>query len=49
MQDIHARSEPYNLGVVRGSVSFSGLWVYKEDHTDVRVLGALGKGVSRSW
>ena len=43
IQDIHARSEPYSLGVVRGSVSFSGLWVYKEDHTDVRVLGALAK------
>ena len=23
--------------------SFSGLWVYKDDHTDVRILGALAK------
>ena len=43
VQDIHTRAEPYNLGVIRGSVSFSGLWVYKEDHTEVRVLGALVK------
>ena len=41
--DIHQKDVPYNVGVVKGTVSFSGLWVYKDDHTDVRVLGALCK------
>ena len=39
----HAKDVPYRIGVVKGTVSFSGLWVYKDDHTDVRVLGALCK------
>jgi len=39
----HAREQPYNLAVVRGLPSFSGLWVYKDDHTDVRVLGAISR------
>ena len=43
IQDAHVKDTPYNIGVVKGSVSFSGLWVYKDDHTDVRVLGALCK------
>ena len=43
VQDIHTKDETYDLGVVKGSVSFSGLWVYKDDHTDMRVLGALVK------
>ena len=41
--DIHQKNVPYQIGVVKGTVSFSGLWVYKDDHTDVRVLGALCK------
>jgi pyruvate ferredoxin oxidoreductase delta subunit len=28
---------------VKGTVSFSGLWVYKDDHTDVRILGAISR------
>ncbi|MFQ5879247.1 MAG: 4Fe-4S dicluster-binding protein [Dehalococcoidia bacterium] len=40
---IHAREHDYSLAVVKGGASFSGLWVYKDDHTDVRVLGALAK------
>lgn len=40
-EDIHAKDQPYNLAIVKGSRSFSGLWVYKDDHTDVRILGAL--------
>jgi len=28
---------------VKATPSFSGLWVYKDDHTDVRILGALAK------
>ena len=43
VEDSHTKDVPYNLGVVTGTVSFSGLWVYKDDHTDVRVLGALCK------
>ncbi|MBZ5629719.1 MAG: (4Fe-4S)-binding protein [Acidobacteriia bacterium] len=39
----HNRETPYNLAIVKGSRSFSGLWVYKDDHTDVRVLGAIAK------
>ncbi|MSQ05980.1 MAG: (4Fe-4S)-binding protein [Dehalococcoidia bacterium] len=43
VEDIHQRSEPYNLAIVPATVSFSGLWVYKDDHTDARLLGALCK------
>lgn len=42
---IHHRNEPYKLGVVKGITSFSGMWVYKDDHTDVRILGALAKAL----
>ncbi|OLC54763.1 MAG: hypothetical protein AUH85_10910 [Chloroflexi bacterium 13_1_40CM_4_68_4] len=34
---------PYTLAVVPGGASFAGLWVYKDDHTDYRVLGALAR------
>ncbi len=40
---IHRKGTPYNLALVRSPASFSGLWVYKDDHTDVRLLGALAK------
>jgi pyruvate ferredoxin oxidoreductase delta subunit len=43
IEDAHTKDLSYKLGVVKGTVSFSGLWVYKDDHTDVRVLGALCK------
>ena len=43
MEDIHQKDTPYNRAIVPGIASFSGLWVYKDDHTDVRVLGALCK------
>ena len=42
---IHKREEPYKLGIVKGLASFSGLWVYKDDHTDVRILGAIAKAM----
>ena len=42
---IHRRDQPYKLGVVKGITSFSGMWVYKDDHTDVRVLGAIAKAL----
>ena len=43
MRDIHRRGERFNLAVVKGSASFSGMWVYRDDNTDVRLLGALAK------
>ncbi|MFQ5894197.1 MAG: 4Fe-4S dicluster-binding protein [Nitrospinota bacterium] len=40
---IHRSDRPYNLAIVKGDASFAGLWVYKDDHTDARVLGAAVK------
>lgn len=40
---IHRKGAPYNLALIKSQASFSGLWVYKNDHTDVRLLGALCK------
>jgi pyruvate ferredoxin oxidoreductase delta subunit len=42
---IHRRQEPYKLAILRGVTSFSGMWIYKDDHTDVRVLGAIAKAL----
>jgi pyruvate ferredoxin oxidoreductase delta subunit len=42
---IHRREQPYKLGIVKGIASSSGMWVYKNDHTDVRVLGAIAKAL----
>ncbi len=39
----HRKESPYQLALLRGIPSFSGLWVYKNDHTEVRVLGAIAK------
>src|SRR5262249_56002143 len=41
--DIHKKDAPYNLALISAKASFSGLWVYKEDHTEARILGALAK------
>jgi pyruvate ferredoxin oxidoreductase delta subunit len=43
LQWIHRQPYEYDLVVVKGPASFSGLWVYKDDHTDVRVLGTLAR------
>src|SRR3989442_14793766 len=43
LKDIHRKDAPYKLSLIRAKASFSGLWVYKEDHTEVRILGALAK------
>ena len=43
MEDIHAKDVPYDLAIVKSPKSFSGLWVYRDDHTDVRILGALAR------
>jgi pyruvate ferredoxin oxidoreductase delta subunit len=45
LKTIHRRDKPYKLGVLRGVTSFSGMWIYKDDHTDVRVLGAVAKAL----
>jgi len=45
LKNIHRREEPYKPGILKGVTSFSGMWVYKDDHTDVRVLGAIAKAV----
>ena len=42
---IHKHVEPYKLGIDKGIASFSGMWVYKDDHTDVRILGAIAKAL----
>ncbi len=46
---IHAHKNPYKLGVVRGVTSFSGMWVFKDDHTDVRILGAIAKALPEAF
>ncbi len=43
IEDIHQKDTAYNLAIVPASTSYSGLWVYKDDHTDARILGALAK------
>jgi pyruvate ferredoxin oxidoreductase delta subunit len=45
LKNIHRREKPYKLGIVKGITSFSGMWVYKDDHTDVRILGAIAKAL----
>jgi pyruvate ferredoxin oxidoreductase delta subunit len=39
----HRKEAPYQLTIIKGTPSFSGLWVYKDDHTDVRILGAIAR------
>ena len=39
----HRKETPYRLAIIPAIASFSGLWVYKDDHTDARILGALPK------
>jgi pyruvate ferredoxin oxidoreductase delta subunit len=41
----HAKDAPYQLAIMKGTPSFSGLWVYKDDHTDVRILGMISKAL----
>jgi pyruvate ferredoxin oxidoreductase delta subunit len=43
LRDLHRKEAPYTLALIRAKASFSGLWVYREDHTEVRVLGALAR------
>ncbi|MCH8225266.1 MAG: (4Fe-4S)-binding protein, partial [Chloroflexi bacterium] len=41
IRDMHQKDSPIGLSILKSTVSFSGLWVYKDDHTDVRILGNL--------
>ncbi len=45
LKTIHRCQQPYKLSILKGGASFSGMWVYKDDHTDVRVLGAIAKAL----
>lgn len=45
LKNIQRREQPYKLGIIKGDASFSGMWIYKDDHTDVRVLGAIAKAL----
>lgn len=41
----HRKEHPYRLALVRATPSFSGLWVYKDDHSDVRILGTVARAL----
>lgn len=41
----HKKDTPYKLAIIKAATSFSGLWVYKDDHTDARILGAIARAV----
>ena len=43
IEDIHQKETAFDLSIIKSTVSFSGLWVYKDDHTDMRTLGTLCK------
>jgi pyruvate ferredoxin oxidoreductase delta subunit len=43
LKDAHKKNMPYSLWILPAKASLAGLWVYKEDHTEVRVLGALAR------
>ena len=45
LKNIHRREQPYKLAILKGIASFSGMWVFKDDHTDVRVLGSIAKAL----
>jgi len=45
LKTIHLRHQPYKLAILKGTPSFSGMWIYKDDHTDVRVLGAIARAL----
>jgi pyruvate ferredoxin oxidoreductase delta subunit len=40
---MHRKDQPYQLAIVKATPSFSGLWVYKDDHSDVRILGTMAR------
>ena len=40
---LERKSFNYKIAVLPGDASFGGLWYYREDNTDVRILGAIAK------
>lgn len=43
LEDLHHRETSYDLAILKREASFSGLWVFRDDHSDVCVLGALAR------
>ncbi len=43
LRHIHRRDEPYRIATVKAEASLGGLWVYRDDHTDMRILGAVAR------
>ncbi|MFC1491734.1 (4Fe-4S)-binding protein [Nitrospinota bacterium] len=43
VKHIHRKDVPYHLAVIPGEASLAGFWVYKDDGTDARCLGAALK------
>lgn len=43
VKELEKKPFSYNLAVLPGDASFSGLWYYRDDGTDVRVLGAVAR------
>ncbi len=43
IQFLEKKSFDYRLAILPGDASFSGLWYYKDDNTDVRILGAVAR------
>lgn len=43
VKELEKKPYRYNVAVLPGDASFSGLWYYRDDMTDVRVLGAISK------
>ncbi len=43
VQFLEKKPFTYNLAILPGEASFAGLWYYRDDNTDVRVLGAVAR------
>lgn len=41
--NLEKKTFSYRIAVLPGDASFAGLWYYRDDNTDVRVLGAISK------
>jgi pyruvate ferredoxin oxidoreductase delta subunit len=43
MRHLERKPFEYNLAILPGEASFAGLWYYRDDNTDVRMLGAMAR------
>jgi len=43
LKNLPQREKPYRLCLVKGKASFAGLWVYNDDLTEERILGAAAR------